>query len=96
MTAWVKAGTTPTGSLIPAFALSSCSFSPSQRTVGIITDFVDPDFTEMIRKVVVEYAEIGFTDTKCGYACSDHASWSKIGAPSAFTIESTFEESNHK
>ncbi|KAK4702924.1 bacterial leucyl aminopeptidase, partial [Phenoliferia sp. Uapishka_3] len=75
MTAWVKAGTTP--------------------TVGIITDFVDPDFTELIRKVVGEYAEIGYTDTKCGYACSDHASWSKIGAPSAFSIESSFEDSNH-
>ena len=28
-------------------------------------------------------------------ACSDHASWSKIGAPAIFTIESTFEDSNH-
>lgn len=25
---------------------------------------------------------------------SDHASWSAIGAPSAFTIESTFEDSS--
>lgn len=68
----------------------------TKPTVGIITDFTDEGFTEMIRKVVGEYADIGFTDTKCGYACSDHASWSKIGAPSAFTIESTFEDSNHK
>jgi leucyl aminopeptidase len=40
-------------------------------------------------------AEIGHTDTACGYACSDHASWTKVGAPSAFTIESTFADSNH-
>ncbi|KAM0752750.1 Zn-dependent exopeptidase [Meredithblackwellia eburnea MCA 4105] len=63
--------------------------------IGIITDFVDPDFTDMMRLVVGEYAEIPYVDTKCGYACSDHSSWTKIGAPSAFTIESTFEESNH-
>jgi leucyl aminopeptidase len=64
--------------------------------VGIITDFVDPGYTAFLRLIVDEYAQIGWKDTKCGYACSDHASWSKIGAPSAFTIESTFEDSNHK
>lgn len=105
----------------------------TEPTIGIITDFVDPDFTDLIRKVVGEYAEIGFTDTKVrvsSFACrtrgsffnhlattvrlrlqvssslggscfgmteltrnflpSDHASWSKIGAPSAFTSEQAF------
>jgi leucyl aminopeptidase len=124
MTAWVKAGTKP--------------------TVGLIRDFVDPEFVEYLAKVIDEYSNIGYTDTKCGYACaspffaicclpspfiplhpplpslsplfavfllpfppplplfstdpsfvgSDHASWSAIGAPAAFTIESTFENSS--
>ncbi|KAI5481879.1 peptidase family M28 protein [Pseudohyphozyma bogoriensis] len=68
--------------------------SGTKPTVGIITDFVDPDFTSFLRTAVSEYTTIGFTDTLCGYACSDHASWSKIGAPSGFTIESTFPDSN--
>lgn len=67
----------------------------TEPVVGIITDFVSPEFTEFIRSIVGEYAQIPFVDTKCGYGCSDHASWTKVGAPSAFTIESTFEESNH-
>lgn len=46
-------------------------------------------------KVVAEYADIKSVETKCGYACSDHASWSKVGVPSAFTIESAFEDSDH-
>lgn len=33
-------------------------------------------------------------ETLCGYACSDHASASKGGYPSAFVIESAFEDSD--
>ncbi|GAA5975472.1 hypothetical protein JCM11641_004277 [Rhodosporidiobolus odoratus] len=66
----------------------------TEPTIGLIRDFVDPDLTDFIATVIDEYATIGWTSTKCGYACSDHASWSKVGAPSAFTIESTFENSS--
>ncbi|BGP40360.1 hypothetical protein JCM10449v2_004322 [Rhodotorula kratochvilovae] len=66
----------------------------TQPTIGIIQDFVDPEFTAYLTSVVEEYAQIPVAETKCGYACSDHASWSKVGAPSAFTIESTFEDSD--
>jgi len=41
------------------------------------------------------YLDIPYVETKCGYACSDHASWRKAGYPSSFTIESAFENSNH-
>lgn len=41
----------------------------------------------------MQYCDIPFVETKCGYACSDHASASKAGYPSAFVIESTFENS---
>lgn len=39
---------------------------------GVIRDFVDPELSEFIIKVIGEYAEIDAVDTKCGYACSDH------------------------
>ncbi|RHZ81334.1 hypothetical protein Glove_121g65 [Diversispora epigaea] len=64
------------------------------ESVGIIVDFVDPDLTLFLRKLVTTYATIPSTDTKCGYACSDHASWRKAGYPSAFTIEGEFSDSN--
>ncbi|KAF3806513.1 Leucine aminopeptidase 1 [Colletotrichum gloeosporioides] len=64
------------------------------ESVGVITDFVDAGLTDFIKKVIVEYCKIPFTETKCGYACSDHASASKAGYPSAFVIESAFEDSD--
>ncbi|GAA5952259.1 hypothetical protein JCM3765_001922 [Sporobolomyces pararoseus] len=67
----------------------------TKPTIGLITDYVDSDYTAFLGRVIEEYSTIGYTPTQCSYACSDHASWSTIGAPSAFTIESTFEDSNH-
>jgi len=66
------------------------------ESVGVITDYVDPGLTEFIKKVITEYCDIPFILTKCGYACSDHASASKAGYPSAFVIESDFKYSDNK
>jgi len=66
------------------------------ESVGVITDYVDPGLTEFIKKTVEEYCDIPYVETKCGYACSDHASASKYGYPSAFVIESDFKYSDNK
>ncbi|KAL8732050.1 MAG: hypothetical protein Q9166_003002 [cf. Caloplaca sp. 2 TL-2023] len=66
------------------------------ESVGVITDFVDPGLTDFIKKIVTEYCEIPYVLTRCGYACSDHASASKAGYPSAFVIESDFKYADDK
>ncbi|KAL6244250.1 Leucine aminopeptidase 1 [Rhinocladiella similis] len=66
------------------------------ESVGVITDFVNADLTEFIKEIITVYCDIPYTLTKCGYACSDHASASKYGYPSAFVIESDFEYSDKK
>lgn len=43
-----------------------------------------------------QYCDVPYIETKCGYACSDHASASRFGYPSAFVIESQFENSDKK
>ncbi|ORY64186.1 leucine aminopeptidase/pepditase M28/metalloprotease [Pseudomassariella vexata] len=62
----------------------------SQESVGVITDYVDAGLTDFIKSVVDTYCDIPYVETKCGYACSDHASASRAGYPSAFVIESAF------
>lgn len=49
---------------------------------------------QSIVNVFLQYCSIPWVETKCGYACSDHASASKAGYPSAFVIESAFENSD--
>ncbi|KAI9492470.1 hypothetical protein BDB00DRAFT_929696 [Zychaea mexicana] len=66
------------------------------EVIGLVTDYVNDKLTNFIRDLIKSYAEIPVVDTKCGYACSDHASWRKFGYPSAFMIESSFEDSNQR
>lgn len=66
------------------------------ESVGVIVDYVDKKLTDFIKKIITEYCTIPFVETKCGYACSDHASASKAGYPSAFVIESSFEDSDDR
>ncbi|OAA48397.1 aminopeptidase [Metarhizium rileyi] len=64
------------------------------ESVGVIVDFVDAGLTKFIKTVIEQYCAIPWVETKCGYACSDHASASKAGYPSAFVIESSFDMSD--
>jgi len=66
------------------------------ESVGVITDYVDAGLTTFIKEVITAYCDIPYVETKCGYACSDHASASKAGYPSAFVIESDFKYSDSK
>lgn len=70
--------------------------SGKPESVGVIIDYVDKKLTDFIKKIITEYCTIPFVETKCGYACSDHASASKAGYPSAFVIESSFEDSDDR
>lgn len=64
------------------------------EALGVITDFVDEGLTDFIKTVIKGYCSIPYVETKCGYACSDHASASRAGYRSAFVIESDFKSSN--
>ncbi|KAI9662879.1 MAG: Leucine aminopeptidase 1 [Bathelium mastoideum] len=66
------------------------------ESVGVITDYVSAPLTDFIKKIVNTYCSIGYVETRCGYACSDHASASKAGFPSAFVIESDFKRSDKR
>lgn len=64
--------------------------------LGVVQDFVDTKLTEFILKVITGYCDIPYVMTKCGYACSDHASASRAGYPSAFIIEGEMDLTSDK
>ncbi|KAK2760325.1 Leucine aminopeptidase 1 [Arachnomyces sp. PD_36] len=67
-----------------------------EESVGVITDHVDEALTEFVKQVVGAYCDIPYVLTKCGYACSDHASASKYGYPSSFVMEAEMQYTNKK
>lgn len=54
---------------------------------GIVTDNTDASLTDFARRIIRAYTKTEAADTECGYACSDHASATRAGYPSAFVFE---------
>jgi len=63
-------------------------------SIGLVTDYTNSVLTNFLRQCLAAYCTIPVQNTACGYGCSDHASWTNMGYPAAFTFESTFTSSN--
>ncbi|WP_202845582.1 M20/M25/M40 family metallo-hydrolase [Luteimonas saliphila] len=65
----------------------------SQYAMRLMTDNSNPTLQDFVTRLFDSYlAPLGLTrgfDT-CGYACSDHASWTAAGYPAAMMAEPTF------
>ncbi|KAF2743483.1 Zn-dependent exopeptidase [Sporormia fimetaria CBS 119925] len=61
---------------------------------GVITDNVDAGLTTFAKRLITGYTTIPSVDSRCGYACSDHASATRAGFPAAFVFETAMEDSS--
>eukprot|EP01060_Flectonema_neradi_P038553 TRINITY_DN812_c4_g1_i1.p1 TRINITY_DN812_c4_g1~~TRINITY_DN812_c4_g1_i1.p1 ORF type:complete len:366 (+),score=80.92 TRINITY_DN812_c4_g1_i1:155-1252(+) len=66
----------------------------SVARIGIVTDNTNSQLNQFIREVISTYGNAAYTDTQCGYGCSDHASFDRYGFPASFPFESPFPERN--
>ncbi|VUC36497.1 unnamed protein product [Clonostachys rosea] len=66
----------------------------TDNTFGLITDNTSADLNEFIKLLIGEYADIGYTESTCGYGCSDHASATRSGYPASFLFEAAFGKHN--
>jgi len=64
--------------------------------ITIITDHTSPVLSAFVRKLVTAYTSTPWTDETCGYACSDHASWTKAGYNACFPFEAKFNNENRQ
>lgn len=60
----------------------------NEPTIWFMTDFVNKDLTTFLGKLMTTYVKQPFKTSRCGYACSDHASWHQAGIPASFPFES--------
>lgn len=63
--------------------------------ITFITDYVNPALTDFSKKLADTYVKIPWTTDECGYACSDHSSWTRAGYASVFPFEAAFDDYNH-
>lgn len=68
-------------------------YSPRNQ-FGVITDNTNAALNTFVKRVIDQYASIGYVESTCGYACSDHASATRSGYPASFVFEAAFANSN--
>jgi leucyl aminopeptidase len=74
--------------------LDLTNYKGSAQDIAIVTDFTDPDLNRLLRELITTYVGATYVDTRCGYGCSDHASWHLRGLPAAFPTEAAFDDVN--
>ncbi len=60
------------------------------NTIASMSDFTAPWLRDYMSQVNKTYLNITVLDDKCGYGCSDHASWHRQGFATLFPTEATF------
>ncbi len=67
----------------------------ADKDIVFMSDFTNAAQNEFLGKLVDEYVKVAWGYSKCGYGCSDHASWTNNGYPASIPFESTMEDINH-
>ena len=66
----------------------------NEPTIWLMKDNVDSDLTNFVDQIIKTYTGQPVKYTRCGYACSDHASWDEQGYAAALPAEARFEDTN--
>jgi len=64
--------------------------------IASMTDYTSPELRQLLANINSQYVGVEIVDDKCGYGCSDHASWYKNGFPTLMPTEATFNQMNKK
>ena len=70
------------------------NFNGSPEDIFLITDNTSAAQNAFLGGLVKTYTDYRLGETKCGYACSDHASWTKNGYAASFPFEAGFAKTN--
>ena len=85
--------------VIAALQMDMTGFKGSERDIYLVNDFTSPELNSFLTALLREYNQSGahqitYAETSCGYACSDHQSWTRNGVHAAFPFEAAFADYN--
>jgi len=81
-------------SVVAVMQLDMTAFPGAGNRVVFMTDNVSADLTKFSQKLMDTYVKVEWSTDKCGYACSDHASWNRAGYSSVMPFEATMSTDN--
>lgn len=65
-----------------------------QRTIASMTDFTSAWMRSILVELNTHYIKAQLTEDRCGYGCSDHASWFRQGFHTLMPFESSMRKMN--
>ncbi|MEW6992464.1 M20/M25/M40 family metallo-hydrolase [Colwelliaceae bacterium 6441] len=81
--------------VVAALQLDMTNYHGSNADIVFMTDYVNASFNNYMKSLLDAYQpQVNYSDDRCGYACSDHASWYNQGYPTSMPFEATFSGSN--
>lgn len=81
--------------VVGVMQLDMTNYKGSAGDIYLYTDYTDSLQNDFVARLITTYQPtlvIGYD--KCGYACSDHASWNAQGYPASMPFETTFTQDN--
>lgn len=76
--------------------LDMVAYPGDTRAVTFMTDNVDKSLTQWTQQLYGTYVGLAYKESRCGYGCSDHASWHRYGYPAVMPFETTMEDMNRR
>ncbi len=62
--------------------------------IVMMDDYTNAAQNQFLGQLIDRYVKVPWGYSRCGYACSDHASWSKNGYPASMPHEATMQDGN--
>lgn len=81
--------------VVGVMQLDMTNFQGSDIDINMMTDYTNADQNAFIGNIIDEYLTgVSWGYDKCGYACSDHASWTNAGFPASMPFEAKKRDMN--
>ncbi len=80
--------------VLAALQFDMTMYPKNSNLVVFMTDYTDAGLTVFVGKLAKAYTQAEVKVSRCGYGCSDHASWYRNGYPSVIPFESLMNEYN--
>lgn len=83
--------------VVAVLNLDMTGYTVDGKTTYILSgdkDYVDAELADLSKLLIPMYTKLIAKEGKCGYACSDHASWSRFGFPTCCVSEGSPVDKN--
>ena len=80
--------------MVGVLQLDMTNYQGSDRDIWLIDDFTSAAQNRFVAALIERYTTATWGVDRCGYACSDHASWHRVGVPASMPHETRSRDRN--